>query len=98
MGDVPTGSLIPATKHCKVCAEEIKFAAPLRVHCKSYQDWRSLFGVSTTVLSRRRVACVGPLGRPAGCSGDDNPSEFRTDIHRARVYRRHYLCLSLASG
>jgi hypothetical protein len=42
---------MPTTKPCKICGEEIKLTATLCIHCKSYQDWRSPFGFSTTVLS-----------------------------------------------
>jgi hypothetical protein len=41
----------PETKRCKICAEEINRNATICIHCKSYQDWRSAFGFSTTALS-----------------------------------------------
>lgn len=50
MTDTSTGNSSP-TKPCKICAEEIKVAAKQCIHCKSYQDWRSRLGFSTTILS-----------------------------------------------
>jgi hypothetical protein len=51
MIDTSVGISGPATKSCRICAEEIKWAATQCIHCKSYQDWRSTLGFSTTVLS-----------------------------------------------
>lgn len=39
------------TKPCRICARPIPLAAVKCADCFSYQDWRSGFGVSTTVLS-----------------------------------------------
>jgi hypothetical protein len=39
------------TKSCKVCAEEIKKAARVCIHCNNYQDWRAEIGISQSVLS-----------------------------------------------
>lgn len=39
------------SKPCRICARPIPLAAVKCADCFSYQDWRSGFGVSTTVLS-----------------------------------------------
>jgi hypothetical protein len=41
----------PITKPCRVCGEDIRFAARKCVHCDSWQDWRGNIGVSATILS-----------------------------------------------
>lgn len=36
---------------CKVCREDIKLGAKKCTHCNSYQDWRRLVAVSSSVLA-----------------------------------------------
>lgn len=38
-------------KSCRTCGEPISSSASKCVHCQSWQDWRSMFATSTTVLS-----------------------------------------------
>jgi hypothetical protein len=47
----PSEEKLEPTKPCKVCAEKIKSAARICIHCSSYQDWRADLNISSTVLS-----------------------------------------------
>lgn len=41
----------PQKKHCKVCHEDIRVGARKCIHCDSYQDWRRLLTMSSSVLA-----------------------------------------------
>jgi hypothetical protein len=53
------------SKKCFACGNSIPIGATLCTHCKSYQDWRRVFGFSTTALALlTALVSVSTTGAP----------------------------------